>query len=141
MNERQLDTSAARVARPSVTTLIVRGTGGAAYLAIIALGLAEAAKTSYLVVLALVFVTVMVEFTLILVLVAGWASSQSAGPFQLRLSSVFLVLMIKELRPLLSFFYPSKNLPEVSSNRSKYPGKSGTRGIKIAIVKRPKTLR
>jgi hypothetical protein len=42
----------------------------------------------------MVFITVMFEFALALVLAAGWASETRRGHFQLRLSSIFLVVVI-----------------------------------------------
>ena len=65
-----------------------------AYLAFISFGLSQAVKASYLLVLALVFITIMVEFALVLMLAAGWASQIRRGPFQLQLSSIFLIVVI-----------------------------------------------
>ena len=77
-----------------MTYLVWHGVCGAAYLAFISLGLSQAVKASFLLVLAMVFITVMFEFALALVLAAGWASETRRGQFQLRLSSIFLVVVI-----------------------------------------------
>ena len=74
--------------------LVWHGVCGAAYLAFISLELSQAVKASYLLVFALVSITIMVEFTLALLLAAGWASKTRGGPFQLQLSSIFLVVVI-----------------------------------------------
>ena len=94
MTNRPTNQPPARAERPIVTNLVLRGASGVAYLAFISFGLSQAVKASYLLVLALVFITIMVEFALVLMLAAGWASQIRRGPFQLQLSSIFLIVVI-----------------------------------------------
>jgi len=92
MTNREANPPPVRSGRPSANELFSRAAAGTAYLAILSLFLAELAETNFLFVFVVVFITLMFEFALFLTLAAGWALRAPRPRFQLRLSSIFLVV-------------------------------------------------